>query len=199
MSSIQSEQSIKLINQIQKGFEQFSSGDESNNIVENDIDPNELRQVMYSMNLMQRNPFLYNLINSLCAIENVGKITADELISIIDEELIDDKSQEGVKNLFDVFRKPSKQSISFSVFSDVAKELDDTNSEQEIKNLIDKSQMNSKEIDFNEFYEIVKNNNDDNNNLQNEIKSTEIILRNKIMKIMKIKKIMKITKIMKII
>ena len=107
MSTIQSEQSLKLINQIQKGFEQFSSSDDSNNQNENEIDPNELRQVMYSMNLMQRNPFLYNLINTLCSVQDVGKITAEELISIIDEELNDDITKEGVKNIFDVF--PRKQ------------------------------------------------------------------------------------------
>ena len=171
MSSTQSEPSLKFISQIQNSFVQFNSVDDSNNSNENDIDPNELRQVMYSMNLMQKNPFLFNLINTLCDVQNVGKITADELISIIDEELMDDKSKEGIKNIFDVFRKPTKQTISFSAFSDIAKELNDPISEQEIKDLIDKSQMNAKEIDFNEFYQIVN----DNNN--NEKENNKVVYR----------------------
>ena len=77
-----------------------------------------------------------------------------------------------------MFFANQQKNLSFSVYSDIAKELNEPISDQEIKNLIDKSQTNSKEIDFNEFYQIENDNN-------NEKENNEVVYlgRKKILKI----------------
>ena len=152
----------KLKKDLREGFDMF---DYKNFGV---VNPNELKEIMDAMNLQQTNPFLYNIIDNLSKNELVkqrGGIDATEFISILDNELEDCYSKDGIEKIFSVFSNPISKIVTLPTFSQAAKEVGDEEKEEQIKELIDKGQLTNDEIHFNDFYEIVKTNqkNKDNN------------------------------------
>ena len=143
------------INEIRKGFEMFD--------VENkgQIDPFELKETIEEMNLKYKNPFIYELITSLCLgkdIKSKGGLTSDEFISILQEKISDVESKQGIKTIYEVF-SDSDNKVPMPTFYQVAKEVGDEEGGAEIRNLVELSKTGGKEIDFNEFYDIMKEKN----------------------------------------
>ena len=143
------------INEIRKGFEMFD--------VENkgQIDPFELKETIEDMNLKYKNPFIYELITSLCLgkdIKSKGGLTSDEFISILQEKISDVESKQGIKTIYEVF-SDSDNKVPMPTFYQVAKEVGDEEGGAEIRNLVELSKTGGKEIDFNEFYDIMKEKN----------------------------------------
>ena len=143
------------INEIRKGFEMFD--------VENKgkIDPFELKETIEEMNLKYKNPFIYELITSLCLgkdIKSKGGLTSDEFISILQEKISDVESKQGIKTIYEVF-SDSDNKVPMPTFYQVAKEVGDEEGGVEIRNLVELSKTGGKEIDFNEFYYIMKEKN----------------------------------------
>ena len=143
------------INEIRKGFEMFD--------VENkgQIDPFELKETIEDMNLKYKNPFIYELITSLCLrkdIKSKGGLTSDEYISILQEKISDVESKQGIKTIYEVF-SDSDNKVPMPTFYQVAKEVGDEEGGAEIRNLVELSKTGGKEIDFNEFYDIMKEKN----------------------------------------
>ena len=143
------------INEIRKGFEMFD--------VENkgQIDPFELKETMEEMNLKNKNPFIYELITSLCLgkdIKSKGGLTSGEFISILQEKISDVESKQGIKTIYEVF-SDSDNKVPMPTFYQVAKEVGDEEGGAEIRNLVELSKTGGKEIDFNEFYDIMKEKN----------------------------------------
>ena len=143
------------INEIRKGFEMFD--------VENkgQIDPFELKETIEDMNLKYKNPFIYELITSLCLrkdIKSKGGLTSDEYISILQEKISDVESKQGIKTIYEVF-SDSDNKVPMPTFYQVAKEVGDEEGGVEIRNLVELSKTGGKEIDFNEFYYIMKEKN----------------------------------------
>ena len=143
------------INKIKKGFEMFD--------VENygQINPFELKVTMEEMNLKDKNPFIYELISSLCArkdIKSRGGITSDEFISFLQSRISDTESREGIKTIFEVFSEYD-DTIPMPKFYQTAREVGDEEGGTEIRDLVEKSKTGGKEIDFNEFYDIMKGKN----------------------------------------
>ena len=143
------------INEIRKGFEMFD--------VENkgQIDPFELKETMEEMNLKEKNPFIYELISSLCQkkeIKSKGGLTSDEFISYLEEKISDVDTKKGIKTIFDVF-SDSDNKVPMPAFYQAAKEVGDDEGGAEIRDLVEKSKTGGKEIDFDEFYDIMKEKN----------------------------------------
>ena len=143
------------INEIRKGFEMFD--------VENkgQIDHFELKETMEEMNLKNKNPFIYELITSLCLgkdIKSKGGLTSGEFISILQEKISDVESKQGIKTIYEVF-SDSDNKVPMPTFYQVAKEVGDEEGGVEIRNLVELSKTGGKEIDFNEFYDIMKEKN----------------------------------------
>ena len=143
------------INEIRKGFEMFD--------VENkgQIDPFELKETIEDMNLKYKNSFIYELITSLCLgkdIKSKGGLTSDEYISILQEKISDVESKQGIKTIYEVF-SDSDNKVPMPTFYQVAKEVGDEEGGAEIRNLVELSKTGGKEIDFNEFYDIMKEKN----------------------------------------
>ena len=143
------------INEIRKGFEMFD--------VENkgQIDPFELKETIEDMNLKYKNPFIYELITSLCLgkdIKSKGGLTSDEFISILQEKISDVESKQGIKTIYEIF-SDSDNKVPMPTFYQVAKEVGDEEGGAEIRNLVELSKTGGKEIDFNEFYDIMKEKN----------------------------------------
>ena len=141
---------------IKEGFEMFD--------VENKgkIDPIELKQTLEEMNLKEKNIFMYELISSLCEDKNIkikGGITLDEFINYFIEKISDNESKKGIKNIFDTFSDIDDK-IPMSSFYQTGKEIGDEENYNEIKRLVEMSKTGGKEINLDEFYDIMKEKNE---------------------------------------
>ena len=147
-----------------EGFQMFGS---NNNGI---INPNELKEIMETMNIKVENPFLYNIINKLCLYCNQNNkegIEPGDFISLLDQELDDTNSKEGLQKIFTALSNPISNKISLHNISNIYK--NDENYDN-INNIISRPEVNSKEINFNEFIDIMKieDNNNDNKDIEIE-------------------------------
>ena len=88
------------LNEIREGLEMFD--------VENKglIDPLELKQTIEEMNLKDKNPFIYELISSLCTnidVKSKGGLTSEDFILYLKNKIGDVESEKGVKIIFNAF------------------------------------------------------------------------------------------------
>jgi Ca2+-binding EF-hand superfamily protein len=123
------------------------------------INPNELKEIMEIMNMAEKNPFLYNIINNFCTdpkTRQKGGIKAEDFISQIDQELQDDSTLGGIQKLFSVFYNPLTYTVPITAFSQASMNIGEEENENYLKNLINKSNLVDKELDFNEFRDIMQ-------------------------------------------
>ena len=152
--------------EIKKGFKSYSQDD--NEIIET----KQLNDINKIMNLNQKNPFLYNSIKNLVnkkSEENDEYITSKEYINNIDEQLNDINSKEGIEHIFNVFCDEKKEGFSWTKLVLTAKELGDDENANKLLKLIEQAKLFNKEINFEEFNDIINEDND--NEIKNNIKS----------------------------
>ena len=143
------------LKEIIEGFNLF--GSETDGL----INPKEALKIMDIMNMNEKNPFLYNIIQTLCSneeIEQKGGINAKDFISLLDEGLEDISSTKGLEKIFSIFSDNNTNKISLPIFSQIINqnmELDLGNDGEKIKNLISKPEISGKEIDFDEFKDMM--------------------------------------------
>lgn len=160
MSSLK-DNTLQYKEEIKNNFESF---DPNNRGI---IETQELNDFINSINSKKKNPFIYNSIKSLTALkkqENEEGISSEEYISFIDNKLNDDKSNEGLKNLFNVFCDGNTGNISWNTFPLIARELGDNEIADKLLKIIKQSKMYTKELNFKEFFELMNNENDDYSN-----------------------------------
>ena len=143
------------LNAIIEGFRML--GSENNGLV----NPNDLKEIMETMNIQEKNPFLYNIIKNLCRYKDdkkKGGIEAEDFISQLDLELDDISSMEEIEKLFSIFSNPMTNTIPLKAFLEITKDKEEEEDEEEKKlnKLISKSQLIDKELDIKEFNNIVK-------------------------------------------
>ena len=141
------------LKEIKEGFEMFD--------VENkgQIDPLELKETMEEMNLKEKNPFIYDIISSFCSDKNIrskGGLSSEDFISYLQNEMSDAKGKKGIKTIFNVFSDLDNK-IPMTTFYQTAREVGDEEGGAEIRDLVEKSKTGGKEIDFDEFYDIMSN------------------------------------------
>ena len=160
MSSLK-DNTLQYKEEIKNNFESF---DPNNRGI---IETQELNDFINSINSKKKNSFIYNSIKSLTALkkqENEEGISSEEYISFIDNKLNDDKSNEGLKNLFNVFCDGNTGNISWNTFPLIARELGDNEIADKLLKIIKQSKMYTKELNFKEFFELMNNENDDYSN-----------------------------------
>ena len=140
------------IKSIIEGFQIF--GSETNGL----INPNELKEIMKTMDMEEKNPFLFNIIEKFCLdpqIKEKGGIEAEDFIFKLEEELDDISSLEGLNNLFSIFFNPVTNKIPITTFAQIAKNVGEEENEEKLQNLINQSKMGDKELNFEEFNEVI--------------------------------------------
>ena len=142
------------LNEIIEGFKIL--GSDSGGLV----NPNDLKEIMDIMNMSEKNPYIYNIILALCSDEETqqkGGIEASDFISLLDQNLNDTSSTGGIQKLFSVFSNSSTNKIPMPAFTQFLGDGTSFGEEGEkIKKLITKPEINGKELDFNEFHDIVR-------------------------------------------
>ena len=160
MSSLK-DNTLKYKEEIKNNFESF---DQNNRGI---IETKKLNDFINSINTKKKNPFIYNSIKSLTALkkkENEEGISSEEYISFIDNKLNDDKSNEGLKNIFNVFCDGNTGNISWNTFPLIARELGNNEVADQLLKIIKQSKMYEKELNFKEFFELMNNEYDDFSN-----------------------------------
>ena len=160
MSSLK-DNTLQYKEEIKNNFESF---DPNNKGI---IETQKLNDFINSINSKKKNPFIYNSIKSLTALkkqENEEGISSEEYISFIDNKLNDDKSNEGLKNIFNVFCDGNTGNISWNTFPLIARELGNNEIADKLLEIIKQSKMYTKELNFKEFFELMNNEYDDYSN-----------------------------------
>ena len=148
------------LNDIKEGFKLF--GSETNAI----INPAEFKEIMELMNMNEKSPFLYNIVTKLCLNEEIqqkGGINAEEFISLLDQELDDTSTLEGLQNIFSIFSDNDNTKMSLPIISQLLNQEKDLGLEQDeekIKKLFSRQEISGKKIDFDEFKDIMNTKNE---------------------------------------
>ncbi len=162
------------LEEIRKGFEMFDVNGTGI------INPEELLEVMDSMNLKEKNPFIYEIIESLCSekeFRRKGGVQLDELVNYVYNKVNDTETNVGIRQIYDVINDRETDTVQMSTFYTLARDYGDQLSEDEIRELLEKTQMGGEELNFDEFYAIMKNprrsgDRSVNNSINNSIRSS---------------------------
>ena len=161
------------LEEIRKGFEMFDVDGRG------EIDPSELLEAMDAMNIKEKNPFIYEIIESLNSekyFRQKGGVKLEELVNYVYEKLNDTESNVGLRQNFDVINDRDTDTVSMSTFFTLARDYGDKMTEDEIRYLLEKTQMGGSDLNFDEFYTIMKgapkSNIRDNNNSLNMSRSS---------------------------
>ena len=140
--------------EILKGLEFFESSEDPNL-----VNPREIKDLMDKLELKDKMPFIYKLIDNLCSnreIKRKGGLTKDEFISYLEDKMNDPESKEGIHTYYDVFTDSKDELLPMTNFGRTAREIGDNEKDQELKELLENADMTGRELTFDEFYDIMK-------------------------------------------
>ena len=165
------------LEEIRKGFEQFDV--EGTGI----INPSEILEAMDAMNMKEKNPVMYDIIeqiNNEKEFKKKGGIKLDELVNYVYSKFNDTETQEGLNQIYELLTEGDKDNLSMSKFYDLARQYGDKISIDEIRFLLEKTQMGGEELTFDEFYTIMKGakRSSDNNDIPNSNRSSVLNKKN---------------------
>jgi len=167
-------------NEIKRNFKTYNDNKKDR------IQAKQFNDLLNISNKNQKNQFMYDSIKSLIDLKkekNEENISPEEYISFIDNQL-NDKNNDNLKNIFNVFCDSNTQKISWITFPLIAKELGNEELSNNLMNIIGQSKLYSKKINYEEFLDIMnsesdeekdeidnKSNNIDDNNQKNNSKT----------------------------
>ena len=141
------------LEEIRKGFEKFDVNGTGI------INPSELLEAMDAMNIKEKNPFIYELIEALSSekdIKKKGGVELEELVQYVYNKLNDTETNMGLRQIHEVINDRDTDSIPMSTFYNLARDYGDQLTEDEIRILLEKTQMGGTNLTFDEFYTIMK-------------------------------------------
>ena len=140
------------------------------------ININQLNDYTKINNIKKKHPFIYDSIKSITSQKNEEKndmISSEEYLDFFDEQLNDINSKEGLKNIFNVLADGDDKKLSWNKLPIIAKELGDNNMANNLLNLIEQGKLFNKDINFNEFCDIINGDSDDDKNIKSFNESDE--------------------------
>ena len=160
------------LEEIRKGFEMFDVNGTGK------IIPSEVKEAMDSMSMKEKNPFIYEVIDSLCSeklFRSNNGISIEDLVNYVYDKVNDNETNLGLRQLFDALKDPESDTISMHTFIKLAKDYgdDDGISEDELRYLLEKTQLGGDELTFDEFYTIMKGGGSSSSKSNISIRSSE--------------------------
>ena len=140
------------------------------------ININQLNNYTKINNIKKKHPFIYDSIKSITSQKNEEKndmISSEEYLDFFDEQLNDINSKEGLKNIFNVLADGDDKKLSWNKLPIIAKELVDNNMANNLLNLIEQGKLFNKDINFDEFCDIINGDSDDDKNIKSFNESDE--------------------------
>ena len=122
------------------------------------INPEEIKNLMDKLDLKDKMSFIYDLISELSSNNNKGLITKTDFINFLENKLNDTQTKEGIHTIYNVFTDSKDDVLPLTNFCKVAREIGDVEKDEELKNLLKDAEMTGKEINFDEFNEIMNKN-----------------------------------------
>ena len=122
------------------------------------INPEEIKNLMDKLDLKDKMYFIYDLISELSSNNNKGLITKTDFINFLENKLNDTQTKEGIHTIYNVFTDSKDDVLPLTNFCKVAREIGDVEKDEELKNLLKDAEMTGKEINFDEFNEIMNKN-----------------------------------------
>ena len=113
---------------------------------------------MDKLDLKDKMYFIYDLISELSSNNNKGLITKTDFINFLENKLNDTQTKEGIHTIYNVFTDSKDDVLPLTNFCKVAREIGDVEKDEELKNLLKDAEMTGKEINFDEFNEIMNKN-----------------------------------------
>ena len=168
------DKTTKYKNEIKSNFKAYNDNKKDT------INTKKLNDFISISNSTQKNKFMYDSIKSLIESKQEmsdENITSDEYISHIENKLNSDKTK---KNIFDVFCDSKTQKISWNKFPLIAKELGNEELSENLMNLLRQSKLYSKELNYEEFLNIISQESEEENEEIEENEEKEEINNEKI-------------------
>ena len=122
------------------------------------INPEEIKNLMDKLDLKDKMYFIYDLISELSSNNNKGLITKTDFINFLENKLNDTQTKEGIHTIYNVFTDSKDDVLPLTNLCKVAREIGDVEKDEELKNLLKDAEMTGKEINFDEFNEIMNKN-----------------------------------------
>ena len=138
---------------------------------------NDFINIMDAKN--KKNKFMNDSIKTLIASKQEEKdenISSDEYISYIENKLNNGKTNNELKNIFNVFCDSQTEKISWNSFPLIAKELGNNELSNNLFNLIKQSKLYLKDINYEEFLDIMNAESDEekeNINIKSNVDTIE--------------------------
>jgi len=157
MSSLK-DKTTEYKNEIKSNFKSYN-----NNLKEN-IQTQKFNDFLNVVNSTKKNKFINDSIKSLILLkqeENEDNITPDEYISYMENQLNSNEKEENLKNIFNIFCDSNTDKISWNTFPLIAKELGDEEVSNNLLNVIKHSKLYLKDINYEEFLEIMNSESDE--------------------------------------
>ena len=119
------------------------------------VDPEEIKNLMDKLELKDKMPFIYDLISELCINKSNAPLTKSDFIAFIENKLNDTETKEGIHTIYNVFADSNGDTLPMTNFCRTAREIGDMEKDEELKNLLKEAEMTGKELNFDEFHEIM--------------------------------------------
>lgn len=137
------------------------------------VNPKEIKELMDKLELKDKMSLIYNLISELCSNREIirnGGISKSDFIEFLEKKLNDVETKPGIKTLYHVFSNSEEDTLPMTNFCKTAREIGDSEKDEELKELMKNADVYGKEMNFDEFYEMMKEDDykkDNNNNYYN--------------------------------
>ncbi len=116
----------------------------------------DILEGMREAGIDEKNPLAYDLISQLNTGDFKNGIKFEELISEINKKLADRSSEESIERLFQYFiQNSNKDKITVEELKRLADEIGEEISDDQAQRIMNKVSKNGKDLDFNEFYNIM--------------------------------------------
>ena len=117
--------------EILNGLDFFVSSEDPNL-----VNPREIKDLMDKLELKDKMPFIYDLIDNLCSNREIRRkrgLTKDEFIQYLEDKMNDPESKEGIRTYYDVFTDSKDELLPMTNFGRTAREIGDNEKDQELK------------------------------------------------------------------